>query len=114
MNVASLELCKELYELSWWDDTDKWLHLKGNGDTMLFDPIEGQLMDCDAPAYDLSYLLRKLPDRHAWLRYDEDTEQWFMSNKLHQEEVSDDTPENAAAKLAIELFKQGILTKEVV
>jgi hypothetical protein len=61
----------------------------------------------DIPAYDLGYLLRKLPQPYSIMAY--------STGRLVavQGEVTAtaDTPEDAAAKLAIELFKQGILTR---
>lgn len=144
MNVASLELCKELYELSGWDDLQfMWywhlgvgrkVHHREIGNYKLGSPI--------ISAYDLGYLLRKLPDvmhslayevtyrlqmkkidktyffeysNHAWFRdmksvfarkgYDTSDESLAYGIKP----VCADTPEDAAAKLAIELIKQRIL-----
>jgi hypothetical protein len=135
MNVTSLELCKELYELSGWEP-DNWF----DTDTADGSPEEylltyedvtvgygGELRPNTAPAYDLGYLLRKLPVRIAedvndiyWLSITPMDRQgtWSLSYEGNREESDDlyfnfgDTPEDAAAKLAIELFKQGILTKE--
>lgn len=96
MNVASLELCKELYELSGWKTETMSMGLHQN-----------------APAYDLGYLLRKLPsdcplasDGETWsIAYiDEDGANREYSNAM--------TPEDATCLLAIELFKSGVLTKE--
>jgi len=134
MNVASLELCKELYELSGWDDTyftymhSQWqqggktqhrhrlTHTTANKRST--DPL-------NIPAYDLGYLLRKLPysvlDEYGgkvfgvnlkatasggWVVWygeiGKTTEMYFNSA---------DTPEEALASLAIELFKSGVLKK---
>lgn len=130
MNVASLELCKELCELSGWKDTFAWY----SGNEVEFEGQAGwdgavyenclQYDWCDdVPAYDLGYLLRKLPividaedhPEHAtwlhlritalskdkWNFYYERTDLSFT-----------DLPEDAACNLAIELLKQGVLTKE--
>lgn len=90
MSTASLECCSdelgtELIKLSNWEyDTDS--------------------------GYSLSYLLRKLPSRTVLRESDGD---WIayvdsFSNNCNQEEH---TPEDAAAKLCIELFKTGVLVK---
>lgn len=146
MNVASLELCRELYELSGWEDTDlfhNWGKRFGTRDVYKrgipravtdFSKVvdfaevgrtrlqglrtqyveDGYVLDdyrekLSCPAYDLGYLLRKLPD--FYLNRDPDG---FYSIELDSLEGSHyrqdaDTPENAVCKLCIELFKQGIL-----
>ena len=87
MNTASLELCKELFELSGWDGT-AYEHelLNGKHYTRTLPVKEMTHFDQNTyiPAYDLGYLLRKLPPSIQRA----------------------DTPEDAASKLAIELFKQ--------
>ena len=138
MNVASLELSNELYELSKWRNTEYWWRLhKPNGLSKLYTFHE---MDADRfrfrnspeahrfseendffPAYDLGCLLRKLPDNGlarrltiardsngTWVACFHDTNSCDDFDRSHG-----DTPEDAVTKLAIELFKQGILTKEV-
>jgi hypothetical protein len=86
MNTASLELCKELFELSGWD----------------------------YPAYDLGSLLRKLP-RDFVLRPIPGA-QWeiqYAPGMSGKEKICQaDTPEDAACSLAIYLFKEGILERE--
>jgi hypothetical protein len=77
-NVASLELCKELYGLSGWNDTPNHV--------------------------DLGYLVRKLPAYTEIRNYEICWQARF--NSMISEA---DTPEDAAAKLAIELFKSGVL-----
>lgn len=122
MNVASLELCKELYELSgktWKDTIARWYVDGGNFVTT--DKLNGLWL----PAYDSGYLLRKLPTdtNHRWYiqKWGDDktkssyaaTYQELTSSSLDEQLIFEaDTPEDAAVKLAIELFKQGVLTKE--
>lgn len=113
MNVANLELCKELYELSGWGDTYFWFaggHLQRNQD-----PPRALLSDKTVAAYDLGYLLGKLQSYWPMAVYIGGGKQneWSVSvnSKYHVTPQEADIPENAAAKLAIELFKQGILTK---
>lgn len=120
MNTASLDLCKELYELSGWEieplDENNWDFLES------------------APKYPLGYLLRKLPAKidindgdHIYkLTIDRKSESvWRASyskdiaNRKGRGLVKDwkyklidaDTPENALCKLAIELFRQGVLKR---
>jgi hypothetical protein len=142
MNVASLELCKELYELGGWGDVrDVWKYTepmstdikygtRKDGDRWCYSIQKGPMRSWNLnevsvwPAYDLGYLLRKLPEyvklfrnnmgvyycaavtdsyRHPDNRLGEpdSAHKWYMA----------DTPEDAAAKLTVELFKQGVLTK---
>ncbi len=107
--IANQELCKELYELSGWTVlgfADGW-H-SGNG----------------SPAYDLGYLLRKLEDSGETiiLRYNNpenmtaialsDWNKQYTAATVSMTQGSypiASTPEDAACKLAIELFKQGVL-----
>lgn len=100
MNVASLELCKELYELSRWGDRE--LAKDRNG----------------VPHYGLGYLLRKLPASQDGnqLSLDQITAGHWVAGYLYGNPVKGATeqgssPEDAACSLAISLFKQGILTK---
>lgn len=100
MNVANLSLCKELYELSGWM------------------PAECEFYG-SVPLYTLGYLLRKLNDS---LNHNIDTLTlvtlgsfgWEVQHKaLSTPTVCEaDTPEDAACKLAIELFKQGLLKRD--
>jgi hypothetical protein len=75
MNVASLEPCKELYELSGWNDTEFWYaetlneppHNWTLGNNRLTIGMTGGRQ---LPAYDLGYLLRKLPTGHRMNGFD--------------------------------------------
>ena len=116
MNVTSLELCKELYELSGWDDPDLTNYYEGTG---IFPTAV-------CPLYHLGYLLRKLQDNDLTviMRWNRDMggrvamKQWDKKwcigtfDMPQGEYPVADTPEDAAAKLTIELFKQGILTRD--
>ena len=130
MNTASLELSKELYELSDWEEL-------GNVPSAWYGYIEDEETVCYGqtkpegciPAYDLGFLLRKLPklldidgasfslclhtniappDWTAYYMFVQvvDGKLKRFSNRL---KVEADTPEDAVCKLAIELFKQGVL-----
>lgn len=132
MNVTSLDLCKELYELS------GWIHVNFAWSTENPHYAEFRVRAAlntldDAPAYDLGYLLRKLPaqidfnDEIVKLTVDRQSEKtWRASYAYPVERVKSkrkyadwkftayqaNTPEDAACKLAIELFKQNILTRD--
>jgi hypothetical protein len=122
MNVASLELCKELYEQSGWNDTEyDYCRNKGDEWDVWDQTAQGEYsypgFERSVAAYDLGYLLRKLPDWLDWhLSPNPEVGYWMSSNNVEDNvpRVDAATPEDAAAKLAIELFKQGILHKEVV
>jgi hypothetical protein len=127
MNVASLELCRELYELSGWrivttnDQVDyEWCERDGIYDVYLHVGQEG------IPAYNLGYLIRKLPNellRHDLMLYknkqsygigflDDEGGTLMDDDRLTEWCETAPTPEDAACKLAIELLKAGVLTKE--
>lgn len=139
-NVASRDLCKELYELSGWDGT---LIRHGSPTRMIdavmfvrtvYDKFVGlyeSSVGCDEcegehaygfatmPAYDLGYLLRKLPHfiDISQLSGGYTPNGWAAIKRLSQDfpfdaEARADTPEDALCQLAIELFKQGVLKKQ--
>lgn len=105
VNVASQELCKELFELSDWEEYQQ----------------------DSAHPYTLGFLLRKLPklvrnekerQMDGLVMYAAGTVGWqFEYHTTYCAPLFNgtaDTPEDAAAKLAIELFRHGVLTKAVV
>jgi hypothetical protein len=105
MNVASRELCEQLHELSAWDGKFKKRYVVVGDSDGGADSI---------PAYDLGYLLRKLPqNEEIELRYSDKNGHWFIRGKTEIGiSIFADTAEDAACKLAIELFKQGVLKAE--
>lgn len=122
MNVASLELCKELYELSGWENTDGLWYTDTWGNTKV--GSLARIRRNPRPtysAYDLGYLLRKLQDLEglAVYRCHHQDNSWNWSAQCDDEESVinasyfhyADTPEDAICKLAIELFKEGALLK---
>lgn len=166
MQVANLELCKTLFELSGWDNDpgtrpdDRlkvWMpsysrSMMGEGNPAYKDTPPSQrnqvlvgephvtddprhqvnipevvfewwwrdvqaLQDQIVPAYDLGYLLRKLPSGCYVMQqsdeeiYEGQRQQWGALGWRDYGYFAD-TPEDAAAKLAIELFKQNVLTKQ--
>ena len=125
MNVADLKLCKELYELSGWKDVEEyWEYYSFKDDALLKKSAPGNVFPDNkmlpediTPAYDLGYLLRKLHDGLIKAEKMNDIELFGWGNwKVYTKDKDDkeiaktgDTPEDAACKLAIELWKQGIL-----
>jgi hypothetical protein len=113
MHVASLGHSRELYDLSGFSaGYMEWYYDK--------------YVRRVAPKYDLGYLLRNLPEVVAT-----DELSYFTADLYLKPHIAEtwnagyrvgasfpkystvaDTPEDAAAKLCIELFKQGILTPE--
>jgi hypothetical protein len=125
MNVANRELCAELHMLSGWDY--KILDVYTN-DGFPGDVAKPRRTDSlgwsEIPAYDLGYLLRKLPKiveengRRFYLEI-------FPSPRWRFDYISEykdkflalsdycDTPEDAACDLAIKLLERGgVLTKD--
>lgn len=130
MNVASLELCKELCELSGWTKSDPRIFEIENAwrPTPLASGKNYRLINIgpntpeDIPAYVLGYLLQKLPKTFDGYYFDLSVEgkgwvaEYFTNDytpdrPIHKFGSEADTPEDAVCKLAIELFKQSILTK---
>lgn len=114
MNVASLELCKELFGLSGWADFDNWWINVYGEDWKVMDAGPKGLPpdepgDTYIPAYALGYLLRKLEGFDVSLNYSNQWRKW--SCFAHRQRGFEATPENAACKLLIELIKQKVLTK---
>lgn len=132
MNVASLELSKELYELSGWKDTSfSWASVIDK--TVAYKPLVRATIGSNSawhedPAYDLGYMLRKLPHRtqkngqfnlspyldykpHPFPNLPTTMVMWQAQYGPEAHRQLGDTPEDAACRLAIELFKQGVLTR---
>lgn len=119
MNVASKELCEELFKLSGWDDKnlDAWgweaIDLQGSG-------VE---VGNKIPAYNLGYLLDKLVEVKTGLTlyHVHSTMSWeaFYAGKFfeygtdtqHWETQGGMNPADAVCRLAIQMFKEGKLTK---
>ena len=125
-DVASLEHCKELYELSGWDNTDTSWYKVYNYETRAHSDIEAiyagdaseatGISSLDIPAYNLGYLLRKLLAVSTVVNFirlsNGKVTISYNPSKPDYNNYESDSSEDAAAKLAIELFKQGILKKE--
>jgi len=114
MHVASLELCKELYALSGWRNTDQVYAKNAFGSVSLYVDNHAELghdLALMAPAYDLGYLLRKLEPWCNELVFSRQLtgEKWCASDIDADIDVYADTPEDATATLCIELINQHIL-----
>lgn len=120
MSVASLDLCKELYALSDWEDTECWWIKKRGGETEAYTGAERSEytftgdVDLNLPAYDLGYLWRKLPPsiniELAKRVHYEDTNEWSVDLTAHYGDSfywTEDFPtvEDALASLLIRLIK---------
>lgn len=116
MNVAEISLCKELYELSGWEPkAGFWYGSYDDGDSKCFFADEaGANGEWEAPAYDLGFLLRKLPFQttSGGVLYINATPigKWTCGYKGWRHKVAN-TPEDALIKLARLLFKQNILKR---
>lgn len=121
MTVASKDLCQELYKLApdWFDTFAKYYLLDGalslRPSIKIDDDWPGHVLEVVAPAYDLGYLLRKLPDHIGGSLYAyqlqglENRKGTYTYTYGEGYKATADTPEDAACSLAIALFKQGIL-----
>lgn len=108
MYVANIDLCRELYELSGWE-TESWLSASDLLPEVIDGKKTGRYKRQQVPAYDLGFLLRKLPEATHIARFTDTYQALYVVRGIPQEECRADTPEDAACKLAIELFKHGVL-----
>lgn len=148
-HVASLALCRALYEVSGWR-VDGYPYAgyctqddcagRADGELIYGGWCEScSLAVIDIPAYGLGCLLRKLPTTISdfpldgvheddWIFRLWEGSQWHcdyepqnMGDPQHHDgeiyqklQYSAKDPEDAVVKAAIELFKQGVLTREAV
>lgn len=126
MNVANLELCRELYALSglgWdkaadkpdvlgvqqWYSDEHTLEFMVNWREERFKPW--------VPAYSLGYLLRKLPQTAVVSMQDGNgnvngyyaDSYKLLDRKQEPKRFEADTPEDAACKLLIKLIQEGVV-----
>lgn len=85
------------------------MHESSNDISYELQQLSGWLYD-GRGGYSLGYLLRKLPTRSVYTLYVANIDGSWSIDGMGKT-IADATPENAAAKLCIELFKKGILTK---
>lgn len=132
VEVASVALSRELHDVSGWEDPAYiYLEIDGKYSIALIDISRrfSKLVTDVIPAYDLGYLLRKLPpfvDSQAYpgqrayldIGLRDDGPPWYawyacwgIPGVMSDFGLHADTPEDAACQLAIQLFKRGVLTK---
>jgi len=108
--TASPALCEELYELTHWLVTDDSGRYPAHYDAL--DEKQNPVYEPDVPAYDLGFMLRKLP-RIVKLDYNPDagTTPWTASYVTEDSWRSRfaDTPEDAVCQLIIHIIKAGVL-----
>lgn len=121
MTVADKDLCEELYKLSGWHDLEQyWEYYPVTKESRLRkcaldNVLPRALPEFITPAYDSGYLLRKLPVEidGYWLFIcpvrPKKLSQWAATYTSKFPISKADTPENALTKLAIQLFKEGVL-----
>ena len=112
-DVASRELSKQLYDLSGWTEPADYYWYENGLYNQYQKPPEAEFV---APAYKLGFLIRKLPRqidgeemRNCSISMEWLGNQWVFYYSRTDFSGTADTPEDAAAKLCIELIKQGIL-----
>ncbi len=116
MNTASVDLCKKLYQLSGWVEAT-YEHELLNGEhyttTLPAREMKHSTQNTYIPAYDLGYLLRMLPKDFSLQPIIGASWHIEYSSRSHRSNIikQADTPEDAACKLAIELFTRGILKR---
>lgn len=136
MNIASTELSRLLFESSGWDDTEEVIikfslsdepicvsnDLESSAKLVLLSGKE----EWRLPAYDMGYMMRKLPlalmvhNSLAFLGVFANGEEvvsyvagYYVLRPKHEPtqfmQTKADSPEDALVKLAIRLFKSGML-----
>lgn len=103
MNVASLDNCKRLYDVSKWGETATYWNILNDNPTLKLNP---SFDNPSYPAYDLGYLIRKLPIQ---TRLYQTRKGWTIGRYGFRSISTEKTPEDAACLLAILLFEEGIL-----
>lgn len=112
MIYARYELCRDLYGLSGWK-AGAFEYYTPTGE--IYSLLVGSPKPTYVPAYDLGFLLRRLPDGYGlikgeanrWIVFDVATMQPYIGETA-------DTPEDAACALCIKLWRQGTLPREAV
>lgn len=108
MNVASLENCKRLYELSGWNPRTNWWFADG---TIGEQKLLLKRTDEVGPAYDLGYLLRKLPlgESINLFMYRSKGGGWLIQWPGRNISGGGTTIEDAVCLLVIQLIEQHII-----
>lgn len=134
MNVASKDLSEELFKVSGWEDVEKKYYQHKDSRVSIFTQQEWEDFADEAngidgdgdfiPAYDAGFMLRKLEVTADWTHgrfilehYCNNIGEYLWTAKYNTIGLAEPrarNPEDALAELAIELFKQGVLTQEGV
>lgn len=121
MNVASLELCRELEKSSGWGGTE---HIWSLSSSAAWRPIRSTLRPSSPKmlyrvkaglvysAYDLGYLMRKLPEGYAVQKRFTDFVAWWADRDTDMPWGFGSTPEDAVAQACLELLNKGVLNPE--
>lgn len=114
MHFANVELCKKLFAVSGWDDTS-FRYVGGSRSKIELLPRDERVTKPDVPAYDLGYLVRRLPypvsvtaNKRGFV-----TTAAMMRHRppFFNYLARDDSPENSTVDVLLEMFKQGVLTR---
>lgn len=127
MNATNVELARQLYRISGWDKTHMAWAVPTEGDfkPWLRPGVGSSSAYTEHPAYDLAYLLRKIGEKLRvsveYCRLDQklamDLKEWegqwiaYTPYMKQGDYPFADSPEDAAASLALHLFEQGVLEK---
>ena len=116
MTVATIDLCQTLFMNSGWIGTNL-NHFRFHDGKVSVEarPISAYISARGIPAYDLGFLLRRLPPSTAIRkRSTMSAGKEYSASAAVRSGIAalDRTPEDAAAKLAIELFKRAVLRKQ--
>jgi hypothetical protein len=128
VDVASVDLCRELWELSGWGTEATafhWYKQHGEADYTLVSSDEAEFYQSDSyfPAYTLGFMLRKLQLPYVTVlvgtlgRRSKLYSASYIPDQLGEYDPATmyrkaDTPENALCQLAIQLFRQNILKRD--
>lgn len=108
MNLADRELCEKLFSISGWDD-----RVELQQDIL----VDSDVHIRHLPRYTLSYLIRKLPSGTFLYKNAPKGERagtggytvFVRKHHVDTHTLKADTPENAAALLAIKLIEEAII-----
>lgn len=115
IDVTSLEVSKELFKISGWDDTRRQWWVSDNNPSGSVSYTDGQIpvSKLDPPAYDLYYLFDKLPTEVHLTKFADSADnvryQIIHDDTTKHFNIVADTSVEAAAHLCIELIRQGVL-----
>lgn len=114
MHFAEVELCRKLYDVSGWDDTS-FKYVGGSRDNIQLRPRNKRITAPDVPAYDLGYLVRRLPYPVSVTA----NQKGFVTTAAMMRHrppffnylARDASPENSTVDVLLEMFKQNVLTR---